>query len=311
MPKAVLAELQADFDLGYHDSEAAVSRETLLKEVAGVDGCVLTLSDRVDDAFLEAAGEPLRVVANYAVGFDNVDVAAATQRRVVVTNTPDVLTNSTADLALALMLSLVRRVTAGDRFLRRREAWTWAPTMMLGASLEDQLLGVVGFGRIGQALARRASCLGMRVVFSDSIERDAPGFEQVALPTLIERSDVISLHCPLLPETHHLIGPDELGAMKSTAVLINTSRGAVIDEAALCAALHDGAIAGAGLDVFEHEPAVTEELLELDNVVLAPHLGSATHQARNAMGGLCASALRAVLIEDRMPPNAVNGRELG
>jgi glyoxylate reductase len=183
--------------------------------------------------------------------------------------------------------------------------------MMLGSSLEGRVLGVVGFGRIGQALARKTSCLGMRVIFSDSIERTDSPHEQVELETLLRHSDVISLHCPLLSETYHLIGAEELAAMKQTAVLINTARGPVIDEAALCDALRTGEIGGAGLDVFEHEPAVTAELLRFENVVLAPHLGSATNDVREAMGELCVSALRAVLLERTMPKNAVNAKQLG
>ena len=306
MPDRVLSELRESFEVGYHDSEGPLAREQILRRVAGVDGCVLTLSDRADAELFDAAGPNLRIAANYAVGVDNLDIPAATERGVVVTNTPDVLTDATAEFAIALMLSTMRRVAEGDRFLRARRTWSWSPTMMLGNSPRARTLGVVGFGRIGQEVARLGSCLGMRVIFSDSMERHVPGSEQVTLPQLLGRSDVVSLHCPLLPETHHLIGEEELRAMKPSAYLINTSRGPVVDEAALEHALRIGEIAGAGLDVFEHEPQVAANLLDLDNVVLAPHLASATHDTRDAMGFLCVSALRTVLLEGAIPANALN-----
>jgi glyoxylate reductase len=310
VPATVLDTFGEAFAVDYHDSETPPTRDVLLQKVAGVDGCVLTLNDAVDTAFFEAAGPQLRVVANYAVGYDNIDLNAATRRGVVVTNTPDVLTKATAEFAIALMLSLLRRVSEGDRMLRRRDEWTWAPTMMLGATSLNRILGIVGFGRIGQEVGRLAACLGMRVIFSDSIERPGSPFEQVPFAELLERAQVVSLHCPLLPETHHLIGGEQLQAMQDEAYLVNTSRGPVIDESALYEALRDRVIAGAALDVFEHEPEVTEGFLKLDNVVLAPHLASATDDAREAMGMLCASALRAVLLDQQMPANALNGHEL-
>jgi glyoxylate reductase len=308
VPDGVLSELRDSFEVGYHDSEGPLAREQLLEYVAGVDGCVLTLSDRADHELFDAAGPDLRIAANYAVGFDNLDVQAATERGVVVTNTPDVLTDATAEFAISLALSAMRRVAEGDRFLRARHSWSWAPTMMLGNSPRGRTLGVVGFGRIGQEVARLGSCLGMRVIFTDPVERDVPGSEQVSLAELLERSDVVSLHCPLLPETHHLIGEEELRAMKPSAYLVNTSRGPVVDEAALEQALSIGEIAGAALDVFENEPNISAGLLELDNVVLAPHLASATLSTREEMGRLCLRALRTVLLEGGIPPNALNAK---
>ena len=255
------------------------------------------LTDRIDGELLDAAGPQLRVVAQYGVGYDNVDVAAATRRGVIVSNTPDVLTEATAELTMALILALLRRVAEGDRLIRRREPWIWGPNMMLGRGLAGLVLGLVGYGRIGQAVARLAAAYGTRVIH---VGREDD------LDALLREADVVSLHVPLGRETHHLIDARALSLMKPTAFLVNTTRGPVVDEAALAEALRDGRIAGAALDVFEREPEVTEELLELENVVLTPHLGSATLETRQAMGMLCVQALRAVLLDDRVPENALN-----
>ena len=256
-------------------------------------------ADRIDDALLDAAGPQLRVVANFAVGYDNVDLEAVTRRGVIVSNTPAVLTEATAEMAIALMLALLRRVAEGDRLIRRRESWIWGPNMMLGRGLATLVLGLVGYGRIGQAVGRLARAHGMDVVYSSR----SGG---IPLAELLAAADVVSLHLPLNAETRHLIDATALATMKPTAVLVNTSRGPIVDEAALAEALAGGRIAGAALDVFEREPEVTAGLLELENVVLVPHLGSATHETREAMGMLCLEALRAVLLEDRVPPNALN-----
>ncbi len=298
-PARVREELEQSFELDLHDSEWPPSREELLLRSAGCDGLMTMLTDRIDDGLLDAAGPRLRVVANFAVGFDNVDVPACTRRGVIISNTPDVLTHATAELTIALLLALVRRVAEGDRLVRRREAWIWAPNMLLGRGLASRTLGLVGFGRIGQAVARLARAHGMDVIHSSR----ASG---LTLPELLGRADVVSLHLPLSAETHHLIDERALALMKPTAVLVNTSRGPIVDEAALARALARGQIAGAALDVFEREPEVTEQLLGLENVVLTPHLGSATLETREAMGMLCVEALRAVLLEDRAPANALN-----
>ncbi len=307
VPERVLGELERFFELTVHDAEAPPAREELLAAVAGRDGVIAMLSDRVDDELLEAAGPQLRVVANYAVGYDNVDVEACTRHRVVVTNTPDVLTFATAELALTLMLDAVRRVTEGDRGLRAGTSWIWSPTFMLGASLQGRVLGIVGLGRIGREVARLAEAFGMRVVYTNAsgpVADAAWGY--LPFEELVAQADVISLHCPLRPETRHLVDRDVLRAMKRTAYLVNTARGPVIDEAALAEALETREIAGAGLDVFEREPLVEERLLRCETAVLAPHLGSATRETRQAMGMLCVSGARAVLIEDRLPENALN-----
>jgi glyoxylate reductase len=297
-PHRVRKELERSFQLAVHDSEWPPSREELLAGVAGCDGVMLMLTDRVDDELLEAAGPQLRVVANYAVGVNNVDVEACRRRGVVVANTPDVLTEATAELTIALMLALLRRVAEGDRLIRRGEAWIWAPNLMLGRGLRGLTLGLIGHGRIGQAVERMALNHGMRVVWSGRGRGHSPDM-------LLADSDVVSLHLPLSDETHHLIDADALARMKPTAVLVNTSRGPIVDEEALVAALAEGRIAGAALDVFEHEPQVHPGLLGLENVVLVPHLGSATAETREAMGMLCVEALRTVLLENSLPPNAV------
>jgi lactate dehydrogenase-like 2-hydroxyacid dehydrogenase len=264
----------------------------------GADGILALLTTTVDDAYLDAAGPGLRVVANYGVGVNNVDLAAARARGVVVANTPDVLTRATAELAIALTLSLLRRVTEGDRMLRAGKPWEFSLEFMLGESLEGKRFGVVGPGRIGRETARLAEAFGATALFAG---RNDP------LGPLLAEADVVSLHCPLTPETHHLIDAGALAAMRPAAVLVNTARGAVVGhERALVEALVEGRIAGAALDVFEHEPAVPPELLGLENVVLAPHLGSATRDTREAMGMLAVRALRDVLLDGVRPPNAVD-----
>ena len=282
VPVEIVRALEADFEL--------------VPSPAGAEGIVAVLTVTVDDAYLEAAGPQLRVVANYAVGVNNIDLDAARRRGVVVSNTPDVLTGATAELALTLMLSLLRRVTEGDRFVRRREPWQFSLEFMLGERLAGKTVLIVGAGRIGRETARLTEAFGAVPVLAG---RDAD------LDALLGQADVVSLHVPLTAETRHLIDARRLGLMKPSAVLINTTRGPVVDEAALAVALADGTIAGAGLDVYEREPEVHEGLLGLENVVLAPHLGSATRDTRIAMGMLCVSALRAVLLEGRTPANAV------
>ena len=277
--------------------EEALARDfDLVASPVGADGIVAMLTVQVDDAYLEAAGPQLRIVANYAVGVNNIDLDAARRRGIVISNTPDVLTGATAEIAVTLMLSLLRRVTEGDRFVRRREQWQFSLEFMLGERLAGKTVLIVGSGRIGRETARLVEAFGANVLFAG---RDDD------LDLLLGQADIVSLHVPLTGETRHLIDARRLQLMKKTAVLINTARGPVVDEAALAAALQDGTIAGAGLDVYEREPEVTEGLRELENVVLAPHLGSATRDTRVAMGMLCLEALRAVLLDGRTPPNAV------
>jgi glyoxylate reductase len=283
--EAVERTLAADFEL--------------LPQPAGAAGIVAVPGDRIDASLLEAAGPQLRVVALHAVGYDNVELEAATARGVLVTNTPDVLTEATAELTIALLLALARRVVEGDRLVRQGGEWAWQPTFMLGQGLVGKTLGIVGLGRIGRAVASLAEAFGMRVLHTSRTGG-------LPLAELLAESDVVSLHSPLTSETTHLIGEAEFLAMKPSALLVNTSRGPVVDEAALVAALESGEIAGAALDVFEHEPDPHPGLLARENVVLTPHLGSATAEARAAMGELCAEALRAVLLEGRLPANTLN-----
>jgi glyoxylate reductase len=259
-------------------------------------------ADVVDESFLSECGPELRVVANFGVGYDSVDVAAATKRGIVVSNTPDVLTGATAELTFALLLALLRRVVEGDRLIRHRGEWGLAPTFMLGHGLEGKTLGVIGLGRIGGEVARLGEAFGMRIVHT----RGSGRYEELPLRELLARADVVTLHVPLSLETRHLIGRDELERMRPEAVLVNVARGPIVNEEALVRALDAGEIAGAALDVFEDEPHVHPGLLARENVVLTPHLGSATLEAREAMGMLCAAALEAVLLENRLPANAIN-----
>lgn len=261
--------------------------------VRGAHAAVTLLTTKVDDAFLDAAGAQLKVVANVAVGHNNIDVAACAARGVVATNTPGVLTEATADIAMSLILMTTRRLGEGERVVRRNASWQWGMFYMLGSSIQGRQLGIVGMGDIGCALARRARAFGMRIAYanrrpvSTAIEAEL-GAQLMSMDELLSSSDVVSINCPYNPSTHHLIGAGELALMKPTSFLINTARGPIVDEAALAAALQSGEIAGAGLDVFEDEPKVHPGLLECENAVLIPHLGSATMETRAAMARLAA-----------------------
>jgi len=261
---------------------------------AGVDGVLATVTFEVDEPFLDSAGGGLRIVANYGVGVNNINLAAAERRGIVVANTPDVLTVTTAELTITLILSLLRRVAEGDRLIRRRESWKFQLEFMLGESLSGKTLGVVG--RIGREVARLGAAFGATTIFAGKSDPIEP---------LLAAADVVTLHCPLTSQTRHLIDAEALARMKPTAVLVNTARGGIVDEAALVGALESGAIAGAALDVHEYEPTIAEGLLVMENVVLTPHLGSATLATREAMGMLAVDALRAVLLDGRLPENRV------
>jgi glyoxylate reductase len=277
--------------------EAALSESfSLLDAPGGSDGVLATLPTRIDDAFLDQAGPQLRVVANYGVGVDNIDLDAAHRREIVVTNTPDVLTEASAEFAIALTLALLRRVVEGDRYLRARRPWGFGTEFMLGEGLRGKRFAVIGPGRIGRATGTLAEALGALPVYAGRGDD---------LHAVLRTADIVSLHTPLTAETRHLIDAAALAAMSSGSFLVNTARGAIVDERALIAALEKRAIAGAALDVHEHEPAVAEELLALDNVVLTPHIASATRSTREAMGMLAVDALRAVLLEGRRPSNVV------
>ena len=299
IPDAGLEVLCADAQVWAWDGDDPIPDDVRNEQLATADAAVTLLTDRVDDDFLDAAPD-LRVVANVAVGYNNIDVAACRARGVVVTNTPDVLTDATADLAMGLVLMSTRRLGEGERLIRSGEPWKWGMFMMLGSGLQGRRLGIIGMGAIGEALARRAKAFGMSVVYHNRRAIDAEteaalGAELVGLHELLETSDVVSLNCPYTEATHHLIDEAALDRMQASAYLINTARGPIVDEAALVAALREGRIAGAGLDVFEHEPEVHPGLLGLDNVVLVPHLGSATVETRSEMASLAARNVVAVL----------------
>ena len=282
VPQRIAEALERDFDL--------------VADAGTADGVLSLITTVVNDDYLERAGPQLKVVANYGVGVNNVDLDAAQRRGVVVANTPDVLTKTTAELAIAVTLALLRRVVEGDRFVRSRSPWSFSLEFMLGEGLDGKTIGIVGPGRIGRETARLAEAFGAHAVFAG---REDP------LQELLADADVVSLHCPLTPQTHHLIDEQALAAMKRTAVLVNTARGPIVDERALVDALTGGVIAGAALDVFEFEPSVSDALLTLDQVVLTPHIGSGTRVTREAMGMLAVEALRSVLLFARQPPNAV------
>jgi len=279
-----------------------LDRAALLAAVADADGLICLLSDRIDAELLDRAPR-LRVVANHAVGVDNVDLAACAARGVAVANTPDVLTEATADLAFALLLAVGRRLVEGDALVRSGGWSGWAPDQLLGADLAGRTLGIIGMGRIGQAVARRAAGFDLRIVYTHPRPVAAPG-SHVALEHLLAESDFVSIHCPLTAATRGLIGARELAAMKPTAILVNTARGPIVDEAALASVLAAGGLGGAGLDVFAEEPRVPEALRASPRVVILPHIGSATLGTRARMATLCAEAVREVLA-GRRPANLV------
>jgi glyoxylate reductase len=301
--------LLRDFDVSVV-SESPPERGELLEAVRGAAGILPTVTEKMDAEVMDAAGDGLKVIANMAVGYDNVDLDAAGERNVVVTNTPEVLNETTADTAFMLLLAAARRLGEAERLLRSGGWEAWGPMQLTGPDVWGKKLGVVGFGRIGQAVARRARGFDMEVLYHDqyrieSAEKES-GVRYVELDELLRTCDFISVHTPLTDETHHLIGATELGRMKSEAVLINTSRGPVVDEAALANALAEGRIFAAGLDVYEKEPEVHPKLLELENVVLAPHIGSASVENRDRMAVLAAENIVAVLSGEE-PKTPVNG----
>jgi glyoxylate reductase len=308
VPEAGPDMLRASCDVEANPQDEVLSHEELLEKVKGRDAVLCLLTDTIDEEIIEA-GSDLKIIANYAVGYDNVDVACATKHGIWVSNTPGVLTDTTADMAWALLFAVARRIPEADRFTRAGKFKAWSATLLLGGDIYGKTLGIIGAGRIGTAVAMRASGFNMRVLYADvrvnrELER-AIGAEWVDVDTLLRQSDFVSVHVPLMPETRHVIGRRSLAMMKPTAYLINTSRGAVIDEAALAQALRDGIIAGAGLDVFENEPEVSPALLELDNAVITPHIASGSVETRTKMATMAAENVLAAL-NGRTPPNAVN-----
>ena len=288
----------------------AIPRDLLLEKVKDVDGLLPLLTEKIDGELMDA-GEKLKVIGNYAVGFNNIDTEAATERGVYVTNTPGILTETTADAAFALLMAVARRIPEADRYIRAK-GWihAWGPKMYMGSDVHGKTLGILGMGRIGSAMAKRAKGFDMDVVYHDVYRREdleaELGITYMPRDDVMRSADFLSLHVPLTPETHHMMGAEELASMKETAFLINTSRGPVVDEKALADALKKGVIAGAGLDVFETEPVSHESpLLGLDNIVLTPHLASGSIETRTKMATTAATNIVSVL-QGRVPPNLVN-----
>jgi glyoxylate reductase len=313
LPGEALARARNRALVDLHDGDKPLGPRELAARLRGRQGLVCLITDTIDAALLDACPE-LKVVSNVAVGFNNIDVNAATQHGVVVTNTPDVLTETTADFAWTLLMATARRVVEADRYVREGKFTQWEYMLLLGGDVHGKTLGIIGFGRIGRAMARRASGFNMRVLYQDAIAADAATEKElratrVDSATLLRESDFVSLHTPLLPETQHLINAQTLSTMKKTAYLINASRGPVVDEAALAEALRGGRIAGAGIDVFEREPDVHPALIGLPNVVLAPHIASASSDTRVKMANLAVDNCLAVL-EGKAPLTPVNSEVL-
>jgi glyoxylate reductase len=313
LPAEAVMRARARVEVDVNEADAPLPRNELIRRLQGRQGLVCMISEAIDEELLAACPD-LKVASNVAVGFNNIDVAAATKRGVVVTNTPDVLTETTADFAWTLLMAIARRVVEADRYVRDGKFDQWKNMLLLGGDIHGKTLGIVGFGRIGRAMARRARGFGMRILYQDAVAADSAterdlGASRTDIAILLRESDFVTLHTPLLPETRHLINAQSLKAMKKTSYLVNASRGPVVDEAALAQALKEGWIAGAGIDVFEEEPKVHPGLIGLPNLVLAPHIGSASWETRLQMANLAVDNCLAVL-EGRTPPTPVNAEAL-
>jgi Lactate dehydrogenase and related dehydrogenases len=310
IPTEVIESLREHCDVEVNREGRPLTHNELVAKVAGYDAVLTQSNDVVDDAVLAAAAPRCKIFANYAVGFNNFDLAAATRRGIWLTNTPEVVTNATVEMTWALIFAVARRMVEADKFVRAGNFKGLNPMFMLGRELNGKTLGVIGAGRIGRSFAAKAPAFGMQVIYHDVAQSDAfaaaTGARYVDVDTLLKTADVVSLHVPLLPATRHLIGTREFKLMKQTAILINASRGPVVDEAALVAALRAGEIWGAGLDVYEKEPELAPGLAELDNVVLMPHIGTATIETRLSMGRVAAANILATM-RGETPPNLLNG----
>jgi len=294
LPEVGLNKLKEFFNVTLNAEDDVFEKPKLIQKLKNKDALLCLLTDTIDKEIIEA-GNKLKVISNYAVGFNNIDLAEATRRKIPVCITPGILTEAVADLTLALILTITRKILPADHFTRAGLFKGWSPTLFLGEELTGKTLGIVGMGRIGQAVANRAKAFGMKIVYYSRTPKDIPDAQAIALEELLLTADIISLHTPLTPQTQHLIGQEQLKLMKRSAYLINTTRGAVVDEKALVYTLKHNFIAGAGLDVYEHEPLLTEGLTELQNVVILPHIGSATVETRNKMAVLAAENAIAVL----------------
>ncbi len=308
LPDPVMVRIRERFALLQEPVETPPSPSILRDGLAQADAAIVTLTDRIDEAALERT-QKLKIVANYAVGYNNIDLGAAERRGITVTNTPDVLTDATADITWALILATARRIVEGDQLVRSGRWTGWAPTQLLGSAVSGTTLGIVGMGRIGQAVAHRATGFQMKVLYHTrspiEVQSSQSSWQKSPLPELLRTSDFVTLHVPLTPDTHHMIGSRELQLMRPSAILINTARGPIVDETALVAALGDRIIAGAGLDVYEDEPRLQPGLSEFKQVVILPHVGSGTMATRVEMGMICIKNINAVL-EGRPAPNKVN-----
>ena len=304
IPGKALSLLEENFKVEINPEDRPLTRKELLKNVAGKDGVICQLTDRIDAEIFEAA-KGIKGFANYAVGYENIDVPAATERKIPVSNTPGVLTDATAEMAWALIFAASRRVVESDNYLRSGKWKCWGPLQFLGGEITGKTLGIIGGGRIGTSVALKSKGFGMKILYvsrhSNDIIDSIPGSEKVMMEELLERSDFITLHTPLTDETYHLIGEKEISLMKRSAYLINTARGPVVDETALVRALSEKRIAGAGLDVYEKEPELAKGLSSLDNVVITPHTGSATTAARSNMGIKAALNITAMIKGEKAP----------
>lgn len=310
LPDSIETRMAELFDVTLNLSDKPLDKEALKKAVASADVLVPTVTDTIDAEVIEAAGKKLKLIANFGAGVNHIDVAAAQEKGIAVTNTPGVLTEDTADLAMALILSVPRRLFEGEKILRSGEWTGWTPTFLMGRRIQGKRLGIIGMGRIGSAIARRAKAFNMAVHYHKrkrlptEVERDLEATYWDDLDEMLSRMDFVSINCPLTEETHHLMNRARLKKLQPHAVIINTARGEIIDEEALADLIEVGRIAGAGLDVFEQEPEINPKLLELDNVVLLPHMGSATVEARMAMGEKVLINIRA-FVDGHRPPDRV------
>lgn len=309
IPQAGLHILNKECEVNMNPYDRVLTKEELMEGIKGIDGLLCLLTDNIDGKIMDVNPD-LKIISNYAVGYNNIDVKEATKRKIMVTNTPGILTDTTADLTWALLMSIARRIVEADRFVSQGKFTGWSPLLFLGSDLHHSTLGIIGLGRIGRAVAERAKGFKMKILYADikrvprKVEEEL-AVEFVSLNELLSSSDFVSLHAPLLPETHHLIGEKELRMMKKTAYLINAARGSIVDEEALVRALQNGWIAGAALDVYEDEFELTPGLTELDNAVVVPHIGSASVATRTKMATTAANNIVASL-SNKIPPNLVN-----
>ena len=316
LPDVIETRMMELFDVALNLDDKPLSPEALATAVASVDVLVPTVTDRIDAAVIAAAGDSLKLIANYGAGVDHIDLKAALERGVTVTNTPDVLTEDTAEMAMAMILAAPRRLTEGERVLRAKRWDGWSPTWMLGHRVTGKRLGIVGMGRIGQAVARRARAFDMAIHYHNrrrvhpDVEAELEATYHESLDQMLARTDIVSIHCPHTPATYHLLSARRLKLLQPHAYIINTARGEIIDETALIRMLRNKEIAGAALDVFEHEPLVNPKLLQLDNVVLLPHMGSSTWEGRIGMGESVLVNIK-VCIDGHTPPNRILPEDIG